>query len=70
MYWDEVDSPSKAEFDRMVCKRPIFMNVNDRFSENAAKYKQQIGWYHAAMDTIFPEDVSEAVQGMRRLKWA
>ena len=64
MYWDEVDPPSKAQFDHMVCKRPIFMNVNDRFSQNATEYKQQIGWYHAAMDTIFPEDGSEAVQDM------
>ena len=64
MHWDEVDPPSKAQFDHMVCKRPIFMNVNDRFSKNATEYKQQIGWYHAAMDTIFPEDGSEAVQDM------
>ncbi len=37
---------SKAGFARAVRDRPIFMNVNDRFSEEPLRYDEEIRLFH------------------------
>ena len=50
--WDEV-SISKAGFDKAIRNKPMFMNVNDRFSKVADKYKEQVRWFWKAMEKLF-----------------
>ena len=50
--WDEV-SISKAGFDEAIRNKPMFMNVNDRFSKVADKYKEQVRWFWKAMEKLF-----------------
>ena len=52
-WWDEVDI-SEAGFKKAIQDRPIFTNVNDRFSENSTKYEHEIEWFHNAMEIMFP----------------
>jgi hypothetical protein len=54
-WWDEVEI-SKLGFQNAICDRAIFMNVNDRYSENSQIYEQQLKWFIETMDTLFPAD--------------
>jgi len=56
-WWDEVEI-SDYGFKQAVKTKPIFMNVNDRFSTNDTIYKKQINWFHKAMDKLFPLEVN------------
>ena len=60
-WWDEVNTDwgkggavTKANFNKAVRDKPIFMNVNDVFSHDPDEYEQQIGWFHDAMEQLFP----------------
>lgn len=57
-WWDEVGEVeiSKEGFENAVKDQPIFMNVNDRFSKDEKTYKEEIGWFHAAMETMFSDN--------------
>ena len=58
VWWDEVGwNPhviSEAVFVKAARDRPIFMNINDRFSAQPSVYKQQMAWFHSLMETTFP----------------
>lgn len=54
-WWDEVVI-SEGGFKKAVRDRAIFMNVNDRFSKDQKKYKEQVKWFLGAMNTMFPAD--------------
>ena len=60
-WWDEVNTDwgnggavTKGNFNKAVRDKPIFMNVNDDFSHDPDEYEQQIGWFHDAMEQLFP----------------
>jgi len=50
--WDEV-SISKAGFEKVIRTKPMFLNVNDRFSKDAVQYKKQIKWFWDSMEKLF-----------------
>lgn len=50
--WDEA-TISKSGFSKIINDKPVFMNVNDRFSKNPKKYTQQIKWFWDAMEKLF-----------------
>jgi hypothetical protein len=54
-WWDEAPI-SVAGFAKIVNDRPIFMNVNDRFSKDPSLYHKQIKWFKEAMEALFPEE--------------
>ena len=60
-WWEEVNTDwghggavTEANFNKAVRDKPIFMNVNDVFSHDPDEYEQQIGWFHDAMEKLFP----------------
>jgi len=61
--WDEV-SISKVGFEKVIRTKPMFLNVNDRFSKDPVEYKKQIKWFWDSMEKLFGvqlkwKDVSE-----------
>ena len=50
--WDEVSISAKG-FAKAIRNKPMFMNVNDRFSKVADKYKKQIKWFWDAMEKLY-----------------
>eukprot|EP00912_Choanoflagellata_sp_UC4_P001879 UC4_evm1s1209 len=50
--WDEVDISSWG-FNKAITDKPLFMNVNDRFSTDKEKYEKQIAVYWNAMEKLF-----------------
>ena len=57
--WDEVGI-SKEGLQKARCNRPMFMNVNDKFSKDNRNYQKQLGWFKDAMDAMFPADLIAA----------
>ncbi len=51
-WWDEVIISEKG-FADAISKKPLFMNVNDRFSKEPKVYKQQIKFFWEAMEKLF-----------------
>ena len=50
--WDEVVI-SKPGFAKAVRDKSMFMNVNDRFSKDPQKYKEQVQWFWDSMEELF-----------------
>ncbi len=50
--WDEVSISVKG-FAKAIRDKPMFMNVNDRFSKEPVQYKKQVKWFWDAMETLF-----------------
>ena len=65
IWWAEV-SISKKGFDKAKRDKPIFMNVNDRFSKKNSVYNKQKSLFLATMEEMFPEQeaASERLSGL------
>lgn len=60
-WWDEVDQASERAILLAESTHPIFMNINDHFSEAPGAYEMEVGEFHTALDRIFPPEAEVIV---------
>ena len=52
-WWDEVWI-NQQRLARAAQNRPIFLNINDRFSKDVVTYRKQKKWFQETMEGMFP----------------
>jgi len=62
-WWDQVQF-SKDGLKTAVQHRPIFMNINDRFSDVTTNYKKEVEVFHSVMESMFPRVKDKVVVGI------